>query len=157
MTTGQYIRRAAGYFIKLILLVTLLYLLLFLTGTAKVSAELFFREMFSTVRGWMLFAALAVLAAFYPKFGYITRRADAEITADRESIIKAFHEDNYIMVSEEPGVSMTFRVGSVWRRFWMTFDDAVRVTAEEGSVVIEGVRKEVVRAQFRINTYINNR
>lgn len=158
MTTGRYIRRAAGYFIKLLLLVALLYLLMFLTGTARVSAELFFREMFSTPRGWLLFGALAALAAFYPKFGYIGRTVAADISADRESIIKAFHADNYILVSEESGVSMTFRAGSVWRRFWMTFDDKVTVAAqEEGRVVIEGIRKEVVHAEFRINTYIDNR
>lgn len=34
MSAGQYIRRAAGYFIKLVVLVGLLYLLMFVTGTA---------------------------------------------------------------------------------------------------------------------------
>ena len=41
MKTGQYIRRAVGYFIKLIVLVIVLYLLLFVTGTARVSAGYF--------------------------------------------------------------------------------------------------------------------
>ena len=48
MSAGQYIRRAAGYFIKLVVLVGLLYLLMFVTGTARVSAEFFFRELFTT-------------------------------------------------------------------------------------------------------------
>ena len=69
MSAGQYIRRAAGYFIKLVVLVGLLYLLMFVTGTARVSAEFFFRELFTTPRGILLVAALAVLSAFYPKFG----------------------------------------------------------------------------------------
>ena len=67
MSAGQYIRRAAGYFIKLVVLVGLLYLLMFVTGTARVSAEFFFRELFTTPRGILLMAALAVLSAFYPK------------------------------------------------------------------------------------------
>lgn len=143
---------------KLLVLVGALYLLLFLTGAARVSAELFFHEMFSTSRGWMLFAALALLAAFYPKFGYVSRTVEADIAADRDIIIKAFGEDRYVMVRETPGVSMTFRASSVWRRLWLTFDDSVTVrAAAEGAVSIEGVRKEAVHAQFRLNTYINNR
>lgn len=142
----------------MLLLVGVLYLLLFLTGAARVSAELFFHEMFSTARGWMLLAALALLSAFYPKFGYVSRTVEADISADRDVIIKAFGQDRYVLVRETPGVSMTFRASSVWRRLWMTFDDAVTVKAEaEGAVSIEGIRKEAVHAQFRVNTYINNR
>ena len=85
MSAGQYIRRAAGYFIKLVVLVGLLYLLMFVTGTARVSAEFFFRELFTTPRGILLVAALAVLSAFYPKFGYVSREAEADIVADREA------------------------------------------------------------------------
>ena len=91
MSAGQYIRRAAGYFIKLVVLVGLLYLLMFVTGTARVSAEFFFRELFTTPRGILLVAALAVLSAFYPKFGYVSREAEADIVADRDAIINAFH------------------------------------------------------------------
>ena len=87
MSAGQYIRRAAGYFIKLVVLVGLLYLLMFVTGTARVSAEFFFRELFTTPRGILLVAALAVLSAFYPKFGYVSREAEADIVADRDAII----------------------------------------------------------------------
>lgn len=157
MSTGRYIRRAAGYFIKLLVLVGVLYLLMFVTGTARVSAEFFFREMVATPRGVLLLAALALLAAFYPKFGYVRRRAEADIVADREQVIRAFHAAGYVVTEEEPGVSMTFRAGSFFRRLWLTFDDRVTVTAAEGGIIIEGLRKEAVHAQFRINTYIQNR
>ena len=134
MSAGQYIRRAAGYFIKLVVLVGLLYLLMFVTGTARVSAEFFFRELFTTPRGILLVAALAVLSAFYPKFGYVSREAEADIVADRDAIINAFHAAGYVMV-----------------------DDRVTMRTFGGGIVIEGIRKEAVHAQFRINTYIQNR
>ena len=157
MSAGQYIRRAAGYFIKLVVLVGLLYLLMFVTGTARVSAEFFFRELFTTPRGILLMAALAVLSAFYPKFGYVSREAEADIVADRDAIINAFHAAGYVMAGEVPGESMTFRAGSFLRRLWLTFDDRVTVWTFGGGIVIEGIRKEAVHAQFRINTYIQNR
>ena len=113
MSAGQYIRRAAGYFIKLVVLVGLL--------------------------------------------GYVSREAEADIVADRDAIINAFHAAGYVMAGEVPGELMTFRAGSFLRRLWLTFDDRVTVRTFGGGIVIEGIRKEAVHAQFRINTYIQNR
>ena len=89
MSAGQYIRRAAGYFIKLVVLVGLLYLLMFVTGTARGRAEFFFRELFTTPRGILLVPALPVLSALYPQFGYLTRAAEADSVADRDANITA--------------------------------------------------------------------
>lgn len=157
MTTGQYIRRAAGYFIKLLVLVVLLYLLMFVTGTARVSAGFFITELFVTPRGIALVAALAVLSAFYPKFGYVSRTVDADIEADHEAVVNAFRAAGYTLVKEVPGEWMAFRAISVFRRLWLTFDDKVTVKASGEGVVIEGNRREAVHAQFRINTYLQNK
>ena len=158
MKTGQYIRRAVGYFIKLIVLVIVLYLLLFVTGTARVSAGYFVGELFATPRGLMLLGALAVLAACYPMFGYVSRRMAADLREDRVRIVSAFHADGYVLEKEQEGESMTFRAGGLFRRIWLTFDDRITVrSCGEGFVEIEGLRKEVVTAQFRINTYIQNK
>lgn len=158
MSTGKYIRRTVGYFVKLLVLVVVLYLLLFVTGSAKVSAELFVRELVTTPRGLILLVALAVLSAFYPRFGYVSRKIDGvSLDGDREMIINAFHSAGYVMASEEQGRRMSFRASSLLRRLWLTFDDAVTVTAEEDGILLEGIRKETVHAQFRINTYLQNR
>lgn len=158
MKKGQYIRRAAGYFIKLIVLVAVLYLLLFVTGTARVSADYFVRELFMTQRGLMLIGALAVLSACYPMFGYVTRWMPVDLKEDRMRIISAFHADGYVLEKEQEGESMTFRAGGLFRRIWLTFDDRIKVRAcGDGCVEIEGLRKEVVTAQFRINTYMQNK
>ena len=157
MRAGQYIRRAAGYFIQLLVLVGVLYLLMFVTGTSRVSAEFFFRELFATPRGMVLVAALAVLAAFYPKFGYVARRVEADIEADRAALVEAFHAAGYVLTSEVRGERMTFRAASVFRRLWLTFEDRVTVTASDGGIVIEGLRKQAVHAQFRMETYLQSR
>lgn len=158
MKTGVYIRRAAGYFVKLIVLVAVLYLLLFVTGTARVSAGYFLGELFATPRGLMLIGALAVLSACYPIFGYVSRRMQADLKEDRMRIVSAFHADGFILEKEQEGEWMTFRAGGLFRRIWLTFDDRVTVrSCGEGRVEIEGLRKTVVTAQFRINTYMQNK
>ncbi len=153
-----YIRRSVGYFAKLVLLVAVLYALLYITGSARVSAAYFFREMFSSPRGWGLLAALVVLAVAYPRFGYVARGIDADMTADRDLIIRALHAERYVLVGETPGERMSFRAGSGLRRLWMLMDDGVTVRSDgESRIVVDGLRREVVRVEFRMNTYLNNR
>ena len=41
-------------------------------------------------RGWLLMAAVVVLSALYPRFGFMTRKVEGDIVEDKESIIKAF-------------------------------------------------------------------
>lgn len=120
------------------------------------SAEFFFRELFTTPRGILLMAALAVLSAFYPKFGYVSREAEADIVADRDAI------SSVPCGGLRDGRRSSGRIDdlprrSFLRRLWLTFDDRVTVRTFGGGIVIEGIRKEAVHAQFRINTYIQNR
>lgn len=157
MTTGKYIRRSVGYFLKLLIIVCVLYLLLFATGASRVSAELIVQELFASRQGLLLIAALAVLSGFYPRFGYVSRTVKADITAERDAIINAFHAGKYIIIKDNAEKGITFRADSIFRRLWLTFDDEITVTPAEDGITIEGIRKEVVYAEFRIKTYINNR
>lgn len=157
MGVKQYIRRSVGYFIKLAVLLALLYLLMCFTGTARVSGQAFVDELFGTPRGVMLIAALVVLAVFYPRFGYVSRRVEGmDIEADRDAVIAAMHSANYILTVEKEK-SMSFRAGSGLRRLWLVFDDKVVIRASGSGVTVEGPRKEVVHAQFRMNTYVQYR
>lgn len=156
MKPGTYIAHALKYFLRLLLLLVLIYLLIFLVGQARVSAGEFVNELFTTSRGLMLFGALFVLAAFYPLFGFVKRRVDVDMAADRDTIIAAFHAAGYSLGSEVAGQSMTFRA-SGFRKVVLMWDDKVTVTAGEGYVTLEGIRRETVQVEFRINTFIQNR
>lgn len=157
MKTSQYIRRAVGYFIKLIVLVAVLYLLMFVTGSTRVSAAAMLHEMFSTSRGVMLIAVLALLSAIYPRFGYVKRTVKADFNTNRDEILNAMHKSGYILVSELSGRQMVFRADSMLKKLVMSFDDTITVTAaDDASVTVEGPRKTVVPVQFRIDTYVNN-
>ncbi len=147
--------RSAKYFLKLVLLLAVIYGLLFLTGTSRISAEVFFREMFSTYRGWAMIAALVLLAAVYPSFGFVRRTVRADFVRDREKILKAFAADGYTAVSAT-GREMIMRASSPVRRLANMYDDAVTVVPGSEGIVIEGIRKEAVRAEFRLKTYLEN-
>lgn len=157
MKTSRYIRRAGGYFLKLLILVVVLYLLMFVTGSTRISAGVLLHELFATSRGALLIGALALLAAFYPTFGYVKRNVKADFHTNREAIINALHKNGYRLAAENHNEQMVFRGESFFKRLLATFDDTITVTdAGDGTIDIEGPRKSVVPTQFRIDTYVNN-
>ncbi len=56
----------------------------------------------------LLPAVIVVLAALYPKFGFITRRVEGDVEEHREQILNAFRSAGFELVGEEEGV-MRFR------------------------------------------------
>jgi hypothetical protein len=157
MTTGQYVKHAVSYFIKLLLLLALVYGLLYATGYARVSAHYFLTDMFASARGILLLCGILIWSAVYPRIGFVSRTVGADMERDRDTIIGAFGRGGYALTSEEPGVRMTFRASSPLKRLWMAFGDGITVTAEGNSVVLTGIRKEVVQTEFRIKTDIGYR
>lgn len=156
MKPGEYLLHSLKYLLKLLVLLVLIYLLLYFVGGAKVSAGQFVTELFSTARGKMLLGALLILAAVYPLFGFVRRTVAADMEADREKIVNAFHAAGYVMKEEQPGEKMVFRA-SGFKKVRMVWDDKVTVTVSEGNVVLEGIRRETVQVEFRLNTYIQNK
>lgn len=154
MTTGQYVKHSLLYFVRMLLLLALIFGLLRLTGYARVSAEGFLPQMLSG-RGLLLLGAILIWAAVYPKVGFVSRAVDADIIKDRESIIFAFSQGGYSLTAENGG-EMTFRASSPLKRVWMAFGDAITVKPEGNHVVLTGVRKEVVQTAFRIETAVRN-
>lgn len=156
MNMTQYLGHALRYLIKLLILVAIIYGLMFLLKGTRVSAEAAIIELVTTRTGLLLLIGLVALAAVYPTFGFVRRTVAADIVKDREKILNAFHSEGYILSSEDDG-AMTFRTASPLRRFWMVWDDKVKVTsAGEEAITIEGIRKTAVQAQFRMETYMRN-
>ena len=153
MNTKRYLLHSTKYFVKLLVLLAIICLLLFATGTARVSAEVFLQELFTAPRGWLMIGAMVLLAAAYPRFGFVSRKVKADLQADREIIIQTFLAAGYVLVRESEQ-EMVFRASSPVRRFIAAYDDPVTVHGEKDCIVLEGIRKETVQAQFRLDSYL---
>lgn len=158
MKAGAYILHALKYFIRLLVLLAIIYLLLLLVGGAKVSAGQFVVELFKTTRGKLLLGALAVLAAVYPLFGFVRRTVKLNLgyEEDREMVLNAFHAAGYSLREERQDGSLVFR-GSPMKKVVTVWDDKVTVTPGDNNIVLEGIRRETVQVEFRLNTYLHNR
>ncbi|MBR7097604.1 MAG: hypothetical protein IKC78_07475, partial [Alistipes sp.] len=54
-----------------------------------------------TRKGQLLVVAVVVLAAMYPKWGFITRRVECDMEEDREQILAAFRASGFELFSEQ--------------------------------------------------------
>lgn len=157
MNPGEYILHALKYFLRLMVLLVFIYALMLLMSRAQVSAEQFAADLFSTTRGKLLFAALFVLSAAYPTFGFVRRTVNADIVADRDIIMKAFHAAGYALsVESEGGGKLIFR-GSPAKKLFTVWDDKITVKAAGEGITLEGIRRETVQIEFRLNTFLHER
>ena len=110
-------------------------------------------ELFDSSRGMLMIATIVVLALLYPRFGFTRRSVRADLKADRERILQTLHTSGYSLVAESEG-TMIFRASSPLKRALLLWEDRIAVTADGESITLDGIRKEVVRAEFRLKSFL---
>ena len=109
-----------------------------------------------TRKGQMLVVAVVVLAAMYPKWGFITRSVECDMTEDREQILAAFQASGFELVAENSG-KMIFRANNIVRRLSFLLEDEIELTQCGQSVEIRGIRRAAARIVYRLDMYITNK
>ena len=104
----KYFIRSLKYFVALCVICVAILALMLATGTSALTLDQTVYVMFHTSRYATLFAAIVVLAALYPKFGFVVRKVEGDVEENREQIINAFKSAGFSLRGEEDGV-MTFR------------------------------------------------
>ena len=86
----RYLIRSLKYFVALCVLCAGIMALNRMMGSALDIRQTLY-VMFHTTRGMLLPAVIVVLAALYPKFGFIVRKVEGDVQQNREQILNAFH------------------------------------------------------------------
>lgn len=107
-------------------------------------------------RGMWLMVAAVVLAASYPRFGFLTRKMEGFIEEDRAEVEKAFALTGYRLESEEDGV-MHFRAESVVKRFLALFEDEITVSQYGQWIIIKGNRRQAARVIYRLEMLLSQK
>ena len=152
----RYLIRSAKYFVALCVLCTAIMLLNQLYGaTLSFSQTLY--VMFHTPRGLLLPAVIVLLSLFYyPRFGFIVRDVEGDIEEHRQQIVNALRNSGFELRGEEDGV-LIFRAGTLWRRLLMLGEDEIRVSQYGQWIRLEGIRRGVARAAYRLESFIERR
>ena len=150
----KYFIRSLKYFVALCVLCAAIMALNRLSGFATLTLEETFYVMFHTTRGMMLPAVIVLLAAFYPKFGFVQRKVEGDVGENREQIVNAFRSSGFSLRSEEDGV-MVFRADTLLQKLMLLGEDEIRVSQYGQWIVLDGIRRGVARVQYRLDSYIH--
>lgn len=143
----RYFLRALKHFVKMALLVALIYLAMNATDTLGINQQ----ELLGT-KGLILLVALVALSAAYPSYGFVERTMEGSIQKDREILVESMIRGGYSLQREEDG-QMHFRASSPIRRLLAMGDDKVTIGQPTANTLsISGQRKGVVEAEFRISS-----
>lgn len=149
----KYFIRSLKYFCALCVLCAVIMYLNQLAGTARLTVGETFYVMFHTTRGMLLPVVIVVLAALYPKFGFIVRQVEGDIDENRQQILNAFRSEGYSLRSDEEGV-MTFRADNWSKKLLLLGEDELKVSQYGQWIRIEGIRRSVARVQYRLDSYL---
>ena len=150
----KYFIRSIKYFIYFSLLTTAIIAALVFTGLAEGDIDTMFRGGASAI--WKIAVFFVAVAAVYPKVGFINRKiaSDKNLADARAEIITYLQERHFVLESESRD-TMTFRHRSAASRLTRMFEDRITVTASDGIIEMEGLRKDVFRLSTGLEYKLN--
>lgn len=145
----RYVIRAVKYYVYVCLLAALFITILVVAGFAQDDVNLIFEQ------GWLsvvkILAAFAVVSAFYPLFGYTSRKAlmPGEYKEVRDLAIEAMEERGYSLEREEDE-NMTFRMNGGFGKARRMFEDRITLKRDIAGFYVEGLTKDVTRLVYAL-------
>ena len=142
MDKKVYWRRAVKYMVRLLVLVFALIAVMVATGMARTGADGNLADVFMAPKALLLFAIIVLWSLVYPKLGFIRQPLKMDFNAGKEQIQKVFSDNGFVLVEQKDN-EMIFRMSSPLRRTLALWEDRIVVSATDGGIEMEGMRKEV--------------
>ncbi|MFI3324089.1 MAG: hypothetical protein SNI45_01460 [Rikenellaceae bacterium] len=96
-----------------------------------------------------------LLAALYPLFGYVKREVEGDVEQHEGQITVAMESAGFSLKEKRDG-KLYFRANTILRRVAFLFEDVIVVEQRGEKIYIEGIRRGVVYAAFRLEGFIAN-
>ena len=139
----KYFIRAVKYFFYFAFLMTATILVLVSIGAVEGDINTIFENGYNDL--WKIAIFFAVVAAVYPKFGFVCRKIETTGTWEtvRNETASYFNEKPYKLESETSD-TLTFRRRDLIARITKMGEDRITVRKTEDGVEMEGLRKDVI-------------
>lgn len=146
----KYLIRAAKYFAAFcVLYLGVVWLSIATTKGMDVSMWNYIVATFATTKGKLLGAAVILLSAAYPRFGFVTRRVECDMEDERDYLMQIFAMAGFSLKEESEG-RMVFRANSFMDRLVMLFEDEITVEQYGQWVDVRGIRRGVAKVVYRM-------
>ena len=150
----KYFVRSVKYFFYFAFITTAIVLALVLVGAVEGNIESIFEGGYSAL--WKIAVFFALVAAVYPKVGFIKREIPVNREWDeiRDEVIEYFRDRRYVPESEEAG-KITFRFKDVAGKISKMYEDKLTLTRTPEGYELEGLRKDVLRLATGLEHRLN--
>lgn len=138
----KYLIRSVKYFFYFAALTTLIILALVFIGAVEGDINSIFEDGANSI--WKIAAFFVLVAAVYPKFGFVTRKLNT--TADWDTLkatAKTYFQEKPFVLESETADCVTFRRRDVISRLTKMGEDRISLSRTDDGFVMEGLRKDV--------------
>lgn len=138
----KYLIRSVKYFFYFAILTTVIITALIMIGAVEGGIENIFEDGYNSL--WKIAAFFILVAAVYPKFGFVSRKLDtgADWETVKEKAADYFSSKPFKVVSETSD-SITFRRRDMIGRLTKMCEDQISLIRTEEGYAMEGLRKDV--------------
>ena len=139
----KYLIRSVKYFFYFAFLTTAIILVLVFIGAVEGNINTIFEGGYSSL--WKIAIFFALIAAVYPKFGFVCRELDTTGSWDdvRNAAVTYFSEKPFKLESETDD-TVSFRRRDIIARISKMGEDRITVRKTEDGFAMEGLRKDVI-------------
>lgn len=147
----KYAIRAVKYFFYIVIIVAIMFGILMAVGYLDTDINSLFKNGYNSL--WQIAIVFALLSALYPSFGFMKKDVivPGEYNEIRPIVIKAMEERGYSLESEE-GENLTFRRNGGLSKLTRMLEDRITLTRDITGFQMEGLRKDVVRLVYAIES-----
>lgn len=150
----KYLIRSVKYFFYFAFLTTLIILVLVATGLAEGDINTMFRGGTSAI--WKMAIFFILVAAVYPKVGFISRKIQAERNWDEiRGLVIGFMQERQYELESESKEAITFRRKGTLNRITRMYEDRITLTLQDDGFEMEGLRKDVFRISASLEYRLN--
>lgn len=138
----KYLIRSVKYFFYFAILTAVIITALIMIGAVEGGIENIFEDGYNSL--WKIAIFFILVAAVYPKFGFVSRKIDTEAEWDtvRNKSVEYFSNKPFKVVSETPD-SITFRRRDLIGRITKMCEDQISLIKTEEGYAMDGLRKDV--------------
>lgn len=150
MKLSKYFVRVVKYVVQLIVLFVILF------GVMSITSKIGFVDYFSAFmsqRGLILLCVIIVFALAYPFFGFTKKRLTFDANKHVDEIENVMLLCGFIKVSQDAD-RLVYRAKTITKKIFLMFEDQIVISTQDGLSMIEGPRKEAVKASMRFETFI---
>ena len=141
----KYIIRSIKYFFYFALLTTAIVFALIFIGAVNGDINDIFEGGYNAL--WKMGVFFALVAAVYPKLGFIVRDVEAKQSWDEiKGISKEYFKNRRYQLESETDDTLTFIRRSTVERISRMYEDRITLSKTETGFKMEGLRKDVLLA-----------